>query len=198
MVGPIHNIDINQALTEECKAMNKRAWRKWEDYHNDQKYSECQLVSVLNAYYYLTGKKIEQDSQEYEDLVDICGARYGSAISIQDVREKLGLEIKELMFSPTMDSEGNKKQIKLPLEASVWHKSVGFHSVVVVDYEPITDSYRIPNFKGATNSQGWIYGEDLRHFLEVGVGDSMRSSCANCDDSDKRWQFRLYGVRNEQ
>ena len=46
--------------------------RSWNKYINKNKYSECQLITALNAYYYLTGKQYcKQDSKEYENLVDL-------------------------------------------------------------------------------------------------------------------------------
>ena len=46
------------------------------------------------------------------------------------------------------------KKIKLPLEISVWHKSCGFHSALIVEYEPRTDSLRVANFKGSPIAKG--------------------------------------------
>jgi len=170
--------------------------REWKDYHNTQLYSECQLVTALNAYYHLTGKVIKQNSKRYESLVDLCGARHGSAISIDKVHKKLGLKIAKLMFNPfytdTKKGFHRIKKIKLPLEISVWHKSVGYHSVLMVDYEPKTEACRITNFKGATNRAGWIFEEDLQHYLVTGIGNSIRQSCPQCEDKDLRWQYRLF------
>jgi len=171
--------------------------REWKDYHNTQKYSECQLVTALNAYYHLTGKIIKQDSKRYESLVDLCGARYGSAISIEKVHKRLGIKPTKLMFCPFMvETKSGKikflKKTKLPLEASVWHKSTGYHSVLIVDYESKTDAYRVANFKGATNRQGWIFAEDFQHYTVSSIGNSVRQSCPQCEDKDKRWQYRLY------
>jgi len=64
----------------------------WKPYINRQKCSECQLVTALNAYTYLHGRPYcEQDSDEYERLVDMVGARHGSAIHIERAWKLLGI-----------------------------------------------------------------------------------------------------------
>ena len=152
----------------------------WNSYLKSQKYSECQLVTVLNARYYLTGEVIKQDSQEYEDLVELCGARYGSAICIEKVYERLNLVIKKHHFGLIEDGAD------LPIDISIWHKAYGFHSVCAVDYEPRTRAFRIPNFKWATNLDGWIFGEDLNNFTRL-----------NPDKTEPRYICRTLEVKDE-
>ena len=166
--------------------------REWKNFHNSQKYSECQLVTALNAYYFLTGKIIKQDSKRYENLVDLCFARYGAAININKVHKKLGLKITKHYISLP-------NKVRLPLEISVWHKSYGFHSVLIVDFEPKSKACRVTNFKMATNTQGWIFHEDLNHLLRVGKGNSIVNSCPKCDkDKEPRWQYRLFELDKEK
>jgi len=166
--------------------MTGRLRRNWEKYHRkNNSGSECQLVAALNACYYLTGRYIDQNSDEYEELVDLCGAWYGSAISIGKVWKKLGIKIKKTYLG-LLDSEDNlikKKKSLLPLEMIVWHKIYGFHSVSAVDYEPRTDSFRIPNFKYVTNIEGWIFYEDLFHFIKE-----------NPDKTKPRYRYRQFGL----
>lgn len=168
------------------KKVNGRFRRSWEKYHRKNKCGmECQLVVALNACYYLTGRYISQNSNEYEELVDLCGARYGSAISISKVWKKLGIKIKGT-YRTFLDSEDNlikNKKSLLPLEMVVWHKIYGFHSVLAVDYEPRTDSFRIPNFKYVTNIEGWIFYEDLFHFIKE-----------NPDRTKPRYCYRQFGL----
>ena len=157
--------------------------RDWHKYHNKNKYSECQLITALNAKYYLTGDYIRQDSEEYEELVNLCGARYGSAICIEKVWDKLNIEIKDAYISRLEWEEWKSINPLLPLEISVWHKAYGFHSALVVDYGPITDAFRITNFKRATNLQGWIFHEDLSHYL-----------VENPDKTNPRYKYRQFGL----
>jgi len=172
--------------------------REWKNYHNTQKYNECQLITAINAYHFLTGKIIKSDSKRYESLVDLCGARHGAAICIEKVHKKLNLKIKNYMISPfswRKDKKGFSekiKNIKLPLEISVWHKSCGYHSALIIEYEPRTDAFRVANFKGVTNSQGWVFQEDLQHYLKVNVGNRIRQSCPKCDKQELKWQYRLF------
>lgn len=154
--------------------------RQWNKYLNCQKYSECQLVTALNAYYYLTGKVYcFQDSEKYEELVDLCGARYGAATSIEKVHRKLGLVIKKEFQHKFLFC----KNKTLPLEMSVWHKRTGYHSVCIVDYEPKTECFRIPNFKYATSIKGWMFAEDT--YLYERESPSKTSP----------WKYRLFGLK---
>lgn len=181
--------------------------RRWDKYLNRQKYSECQLITALNAHYYLTGKiYCKQDSPEYEDLVNLCRARHGAAIGIEKVHKKLGLKIigysnflsthwadewhrlatlkrwKKGEKSPKKLKmpEKRTRKIRLPVEMNVWHKRMGFHSVLVVDHCLKSDCFRITNFKQATSLHGWVFVEDLYQFT---------------DDANQGWLFRLYGLK---
>lgn len=156
--------------------------REWSKYLQKNKYSECQLITALNAIYYLTGEYIDQNSNEYEELVDLCMARNGAAISIEKVWDELGIEIKKTYLT-SLDWESNLPP--LPLEISIWHKAYGFHSVLAVDYEPKTDAFRITNFKWATSLKGWIFNEDLYHYL-------MDSAT----HGESKYRYRLFGIKS--
>lgn len=159
---------------------------EWDKYHNKNKYSECQMMTALNARYYLTGEYVSQDSDEYEKLVDLCGARHGSAVNIEKVWDKLNIEIKETYLNSLDWEENGIENPPLPLEIMVWHKAYGFHSVLAVDYEPKTDALRIVNFRYATNLRGWIFCEDLFHFI-----------IKNPDKSEPRYSYRQFVLKLE-
>ena len=91
--------------------MKRRSWRQ---YHNSQKYSDCQLISAINAHYYWYGKRIDQDSEEYESLVDLVSARHGGAISIEKAHKKLGLKVLWEGSSTTEFYEHTIKGVKYP------------------------------------------------------------------------------------
>ena len=139
--------------------------RNWENYIQKNKYSECMLISTLNAYYYFTGKCIKQDSKKYENFVDLCKGRHGSAFHIEKVRKKLGLKVLwEGISLLDLPKKMFHKKIPLPMEFCVWEKHYGFHSTLIVDHETKTDAYRIANFKWQTTLSGWIFVEDAAHF----------------------------------
>jgi len=179
--------------------------RKWEKYLNKQLYSECQLVTAINAYYFFTGKTIKQDSKEYGDLVDLCGARHGSAICIEKVHKKLGLttigyseylstsfenqwlslrqinKCKKGIFPKKYKKpKARKGKIELPLELTIWHKKTGFHSVLIVDHCLKTECFQIVNFRHETTVKGWLFIENLYMYMNT---------------MNKGWCFRLFGRR---
>jgi len=134
--------------------------RKWKNYrHKNVIGQDCHLITVVNAYYYLTGNII--DDQLYDEFVDMSGCRYGSVIRIKPVLDKLGIKTEkhDILFC-----ELNNVKKLLPLNIVVWHPIYGFHSILAVDYEKKTNSYRVLNFNRETTSDGWIYGEKLQVF----------------------------------
>lgn len=140
--------------------------RNWDDYHSRQLYSECQLISALNAWHYWTGEKIEQDSPRYEHLVDLCKARYGAAIKIGKVHEELGLCVSQIFENDhDLINHLNEWRISLPLEINVWHHKYGFHSVLVVDFHQHTGTLRVTNFDRVTTLDGWVFLENFRYFI---------------------------------
>jgi len=203
---------MEKYLTGEYATVKKPRWFKkpdkpvddpeelWRLYHHKQNYSDCQLVTALNAFCFLTrGYHLPQKSRTYEKFVDLVGARHGSAIDIYRVHERLGIRVVkewESLFSLQHDGHspmdahekkgpnecvGRNTALPLPLEMSVWNKHYGFHSVLAVDYEPITNSFRITNFGRATSIQGWILEEDLYMYLR---------QCKSLQE----WEVRLFGL----
>jgi len=137
--------------------------RKWSGYLNTQKYSECQLVTAINAWYHLTGRSIAQDTEEYEALVDRCCARHGTALGMQKIHQQFGLRILAEHESLWEFRKGSRT-LPLPIEACLWHKRTGFHSVLIVDQCLKTDCLRITNFRQVTSGEGWMFSEDLYQY----------------------------------
>ena len=163
--------------------------RSWEKYLNKQLYSECQLVSAINAYYFLTGKTIKQNSQEYEDLVDLVRAREGSAICIEKAHKKLGLiTIKK---AEHLWDLWDNKGLLLPIEATVWHKKTGFHSVTIIEQCQKTDCIRIANFQDATSMEGWMFREDF-YLYEI---DVYRGNNGHFNSAGNKWRYRVFGLK---
>jgi len=183
--------------------------RSWKKYLNQQKYMECQLVTAINAYYHLTGKSIKIDSEEYEELVDLCKGRFGAAINIYAVYDKLGIEVDEnKMFLSDFIYEFDKKDLgkkiihrsshPFPIELLVYHKKTGYHSVCVVDYSSKCKAFRICNFRQVTTHGGWVFEEDLYQWeIPLVAGRN------GINGQGKKWRCRSFklkeeGVKNEK
>jgi hypothetical protein len=132
--------------------------RDWEGFQNTQNYIECQLVSALNAYYYLTGEQILIGSEGYEELVDLTNGRNMPCLCMSPVYERLGIKIKK-----TFDShEEFMNNLVFPMEKIVFGAS---HSVLIVDWEPKNKRLRVTNFN--TTNEGWISEESFFRSIEV-------------------------------
>ncbi len=97
-----------------------------------QKYSECQLVALINAATYLGEPAVDPDSEEYERLVDLVRARCGSAINTSHAVDYLRLV--EQKISPiTLDNVRAKVMEGRPVAIVIWNLVVGFHAVLLTD-----------------------------------------------------------------
>jgi len=140
--------------------------RPWIGYQNTQKYIECQLVSALNAYYYLTGDQIPIGSEGYEELVDLTNGRDIACLCMSPLYERLGIKVIK-----TFDSHKEFiNNLVFPLEKIVFGV---LHSVLIIDWEPHNKRLRITNF-GATDSEGWV-SEEL-FFQSIRVKDENYGS----------------------
>jgi len=182
--------------------------RSWETYlKGNNTEGDCQLVTTVNAYYHLTGKIVEQESDEYQELVDLTGCRHGSAIDIRKAWEKLGiwedqrLQTYEIVRQHEIEEDFDAIQVHLRiperkplpgnyryqlqkgsfLEVSVWHKFFGCHSIAIVDYESRTDCVRLTNLKHVTSTGGWMFWEDLTPHVKL-----------NPSKSEPRYEFRTF------
>lgn len=163
--------------------------RDWNKYIDRQKYQECQLVTALNAYYYLTGKVYcEQNSQDYEDLVDLCCSRIGAAINIGKIHKKLGLVILEK--HRFLWNFSDNKKLPLPIEAGIWHRLTGYHSVLIVDHCVKCRTVRITNFRYETR-RGWMFIDDLIHMY----ANRSFSGDNGINSEGKKWNYRLFGFK---
>jgi len=100
------------------------------DYLNTQLYSECQLVTLINAANHLGEKPIVQRSEEYERLVDLTLSRHGAALHPERAMDYLRIEAHNT--DPSWKTLLKHIKNGNPVEYSVWHASCGFHSVLVV------------------------------------------------------------------
>ena len=97
-----------------------------------QKYAECQLVAVINAAAYLGEPLVDPTSDEYERLVDLVGARHGSAISIRWAVQHLRLIRHDI---EPLDADAIRRQTVSgrPVQVTIEHPTVGFHAVLLTD-----------------------------------------------------------------
>ena len=172
--------------------------KNWYKFINKQQEQDCQVVTAVNAYYYLTGKTIQYASPEYEELKELAGAIAGTAICIDKVYKKLGIKIDEkFMFLSDFLWQYNLRNMKqkikrtkypFPIEMTCWHKRTGFHSVLIIDHCKKCDAFRICNFQEATTHEGWIFSEDM-YTVESPLysgSDGINS------DKGKRWRYRSF------
>lgn len=149
--------------------------RNWDKYIKENKScGDCQLVTTVNAYYYLTGKIITE--KRYEKFVKQTGAHTGSCIGIGKIWKQLDIEEKKT-YNSLIDIP---YPYQFPLEAIVWHRKYGRHSILIVDYEPKSFCFRITNFQHETSSYGWMFEEEIYKFI---VNAPL-----------KKWKFRLLGL----
>lgn len=138
-------------------------------YQNEQKYSECSLVVALNAAYSLGEKEISLNSEEYERLVDLTGARHGSCIDVTKAYEYLRLEYVDV--KPEWNSIWFSMNKNLPISVGVNIKPYGLHNIVIVKIKSNNEKGRydlkIPNLKRYTNKKMWIHWYDFEKMIDV-------------------------------
>lgn len=161
----------------------KYGTRQWHKFHhnNKQNRNDCQLITALNAYYYIYGKTIGQNTKTYEKLTDLAHTRHRAATTIYKVHQKLKLTTH--YYNHLLGFSTKQKANKwLPIEAIIHHKHYGTHSILTIDYEPITHSYRILNANKLEqiSTQGWILHENLQHYTTLNPNHKCK------------WKYRRY------
>ena len=142
-------------------------------YQDSQLYSECQLISVLNAAYFLGEKTVNKE--EYDRLIDMVGARYGSAISIE--RSYKYLRVEFIDIKPDIDMMRNAIGQGYPIGFGVWTQKHGLHSVTAIEVEHDNSrgyyKFRVPNLKPYTDKNMWIHQNDLKELIKVGTKENI-------------------------
>ena len=129
---------------------------------NSQSYSECQLVSALNAASYLEIIKTFPQGDEYEELVDLALARDGAAITLNKVYRQLKLEYFDV--NPIWNNIlFYLRKHKWPIGVNVESSKYGFHNVLVIDtkYDDNCWWVQIPNLNHHTDDAMWIRWNDF-------------------------------------
>jgi len=142
---------------------------------NWQFYQECQLVTAINAAFFLGEPLVEQGTPEYERLVDFVHARNGAAISIEKAHEYLKIKRTPLCKKAGFTWELMKQKIDEghPVELLVQGPKYGRHSVLAVEcrkeaYELGEDPaklVKIANFGLVANKYGLIKYSKLRAYM---------------------------------
>lgn len=155
----------------------------WNRYihRNKEGYSDCQLVTALNAHYHLYGEQYcTQCSKEYDDLVELTGCRAGGAINIERAHKLLGIEViwsgNSLLDLPA--------EMPLPMEWNVWDWGYGFHSTLIIEHDPRSDCVRVTNFRNVTDSYGWMFRSDMKKYENFSTQRGHRL-------------FRLFGITGD-
>lgn len=152
----------------------------WQQYkHRNILGADCQVITAVNAYQFLTGKVINEDRQELCKLAKAC---FGSAICIEKVHEKLGLETFDYTKS-YYDALTESDEIEYPIEMSVWHPKCGFHSTLIVERDLRCHAIRVLNFRWGTTGDGWLWEENLNFFV---------------NDMNKGWAFRKFRLKGNR
>lgn len=155
-------------------------------YLNDQKYQECQVVTAINIYQRLTRKRINPTSKLYEELVDLAGARYGGAIRIKPVHQRLGIK-PDRYFKHIYAWRCQGRP--LPIELHIWHPHYGFHSCAAVDYVAKCEALRVANLLHHTTCTGWIFLDEIAVLLkETRAPDGW----VNLPEPNKPWVIRSF------
>ena len=149
-----------------------------------QKYSECQLVALINAAAFLGEPPVVQDSEEYERLVDFVGARHGAAISAYKAVEYLRLQA-HAIEPVTLQAVRTNVMAGHPVAVSVWHVDTGFHRILLTHGDQ--KGTKCWNFRIKQNSKGRVTWGRLREFMaEVGPAKTRKAEWYELDPLRKR------------
>ena len=120
---------------------------KWSGYINEQKYSECELISCLNARYYFTGNEFETK------------AIYDNLMQVPKYTNKNGISAKvidywyDLLWLVRTKSKNFTN--KYPIETGIMWKRK-YHSCLIIDNDKKNKLFRVTNIHGLANKKGWI------------------------------------------
>ena len=133
---------------------------------NNQRYSECQLVSALNAASWLESIESYPSNVEYEKLVDLCMAREGAAITIVSAYKQLNLEYFDVQ--PIWNNILlYVRKHNWPIGVNIESKQYGFHNVLIIQtkYEDHCWWVQVPNLNFHTDDDMWIRWNDFSQLI---------------------------------
>ena len=138
---------------------------------DSQLYSECQLVTILNASYYLGESFIPNKTEEYERLVDLVGARHGAALMIDKAQDYL--KLKHITVEPTLENIKALLHNKMPVGIGVWTKNSGLHNVLILDIKEAGTEMMVANLYPYTDSNMWITWKKLKPMIKKGTNKNI-------------------------
>lgn len=115
--------------------------------------------------------------------MELSGCIAGSATNIERVHKLLGIEVIWQGIS-LLTLKGLAGSVPLPLEWNTWEWNYGWHSTLIVEWEPRTHSVRATNFSKITGGGGWLFEEDMHQYENFSTMRDYRL-------------FRLFGLRGE-
>lgn len=132
-------------------------------FQNFQLHSECQLVSALNASYFLGRKFIPPSSAEYDMLLKLTCGQHGSCIQIEKAYAYLNIQFVDVKAE--WRSIEFADSLGLPIGISL-NTERGFHNVVIVGVDCDSEGYllKIPNIKFYTKDM-WIKWTELEPLI---------------------------------
>ena len=172
--------------------MDPNYYNEKEKYYIDsQKYSECQLITAINATIYLNELPIIQGSIEYERLVDLVCAKSGPAINIDLAHKYLRIVPTEMVFSwINITHHLDKYQ---PVEITVYHKKFGLHSMLIIDYKTKPRRIKALNFGRETDRKCYLKWSRLRQLI---VKPTIRTTRKCAYYSLNSWYVRKLQIEN--
>jgi len=138
----IDNLDISDIEQQQVVVCN----REEKNYILQGEDSSCQLITLLNAYIYKTGRSpIKYRSKHFYKLLTTCGGDAGGIVSIQPASEELNLEFKRNRIR-NKSLQTLKKWIIMhlkkdnPIDFSIWHPRWNGHSFLIVEHKRYTNT----------------------------------------------------------
>ncbi len=140
-----------------------------KNFINKQLYSECQLITIINAHIFYGGDYIKPGYFEYERLVDFTCARHGGAICIDNALKYFSLKVIPLKRI-SIDIIKTFLDVNIPIALCIYDKQVGNHSVLCVGY--YSNSLQIMNYQG-TNDEDLIEWDVIKKKLNKGINKKI-------------------------
>ena len=109
-------------------------------YLNSQKYSECQLVTAINACLFLGEPGVDPESEEYERLVDLTCGRIGACIGIEKAWGHLRLKAKQMPCNIASIKASLRRGRPVGISMKM-HDYGGFHDVLATDIIETKNDY---------------------------------------------------------
>lgn len=180
----------------------KRKTRRFtvKKFIDKQRYSECQLVTAINAAIYLGQSTVDPSSEEYERLVDLSLARCGPAICVERAYTYLRIEKKEFETFPNFEQVAQFLHEGHPIEATIRYPGGGYHSVLIIGTDTKYNPRKKPKRKKYVQVLNFIHTDKefkiewhkFRRYWKKGFIDSAGHGYFYLDPLHKDNKFTVY------